>query len=892
MAKMFLFDGSGLIYRAFYAVDQSLQTSTGIYTNAIYGVTKMLVKFLKEHVKVNQDACVFVLDSRGGSKKRKDILESYKANRPSTPDLLLEQIPHIEKVVKAFGIKLMKSEGYEADDIIATLVKNFSSDFDEINIVTGDKDLLQLVGDNVYVWRLEKGISNLVLYDRDMVLKKYGVYPEQIRDYLALVGDQVDNIPGVKGIGKKTAVSLLKKYGSLDNILESKAFLTEKLKKLLDNSFEDLKKSIELVELIYDVPINVKREDLVYKGYNPDEFFNVLKKFEFSSIIKELNLHQEFKKEYILVDSEQGLKKLKEDISNFKTFSIDTETTSLDPFDAKLVGISISTSEGRAYYIPVGHVDSKNIPLNVVKKFLSEILEKDNFNIIGQNLKYDYKIFRQLGISPNIPHFDTMIAAYLLNPNEKKFNLEELALKYLGYRMISFDEIVDSSLPLFGNDFSYVSLEKAKEYSCEDADITYRIFRKLGRQIYEVGMEKLFYEIEMPLINVLVEMELNGVYFDREYLKELSDKYQKKMDELKEKIFEIAGEEFNVNSSAQISYILFEKLKIPASKKTATGKYSTNAEVLEELADEHEIARIILEYRKYQKLKSTYIDSIPGEINSKTKRVHSTFHQAGTSTGRLSSSNPNLQNLPTRSEEGKEIRRAIKPQYDNWWIVGADYSQIELRVLAHMSNDENLIRAFEEGLDIHSITAANIFGISEAFVNENMRRIGKMVNFAIVYGVSPYGLSKRIGLDISETKKIIDNYFKYYKGVFEYIKNTKRFAKEKGYVETLFGRKRNIPQLKSKNMNKIQEGERIAINTPIQGTAADIIKIAMIKIYNRIKKENLKSKMILQVHDELVFEVPDNELEIMKDIIKSEMEKAVELKVPLKVDLYQGKEWE
>jgi DNA polymerase-1 len=497
-----------------------------------------------------------------------------------------------------------------------------------------------------------------------------------------------------------------------------------------------------------------------------------------------------------------------------------------------------------------------------------------------------------MGFSPNIPHFDTMIAAYLLNPDEKRFNLEELSLKYLGYKMISFDELVNENVPLFGNDFSYVPLERAVEYSCEDADVTYRIFRKLGRKIYENEMEKLFYEIEMPLIDVLSEMELNGVYFDEEYLKELSKKYQEKMDEIKEKVFEIAGETFNLNSSTQVAYILFEKLNIAPYKKTATGKFSTNAEVLEELSKEHEIAKLLLEYRKYQKLKSTYIDSIPLSINRKTNRVHTTFHQTGTSTGRLSSSNPNLQNLPTRSEEGKEIRKAVRPQRQDWWILGADYSQIELRVLAHVSKDENLLKAFKDDLDIHTITAAKIFGVSEMFVSEQMRRVGKMVNFAIIYGVSPYGLSKRIGLSVSETKKIIDNYFRYYKGVFEYLKRMKDEARKKGYVTTLFGRRRYIPQLKSKNGNRVQEGERIAVNTPIQGTAADIIKIAMINIHNRLKKENLSSKMILQVHDELVFEVPDNELEIVKDIVKDEMENAVKLDVPLKVDIYYGKEWE
>ncbi|MCD6105653.1 MAG: DNA polymerase I [Thermosipho sp. (in: Bacteria)] len=893
MAKMFLFDGTGLVYRAYFALDQSLKTSTGYHTNAVYGVTKMIIKFLKEHIQTEKDACAFVLDSKGGSTFRKQVLETYKANRPETPEILLEQIPYIVEVIEALGMKVLKIPGYEADDIIATSVQKFSNKFGEIDIVTGDKDLLQLVKNNVFVWRVEKGISNIVLYTREKVIEKYGIYPEQFVDYLALVGDPIDNIPGVRGIGKKTAVSLLKKYGNVENILKNINKLTPKVKNAIENYKEDLEKSLELAKLLYDAPIEFKFDEFVYRGYNPNKLLEVLKKYEFSSIIRELNLYStELSSTYIVVDNNDKLSSLKKEIDEIRSFSIDTETTSLDPFDSKLVGISIATAEGKAYYIPISHQNGKNIEKSEIIDFLKDLLESNKYNIIGQNLKYDYKIFKMNNIDPQVPHFDTMIAAYLLNPDEKRFNLDELALKYLGYKMTSFDEVVDTSTPLFANDFSFVPIDKAAKYSCEDADVTYRLFRKLSRKIYEKNLDKLFHEIELPLINVLAQMELNGVYFDKEYLEKLSKDYGKKMDELQEKIFEIAGEKFNLNSSKQVAYILFEKLNIPTVKKTSKGSFSTDAEVLEILSQEYEIARLILEYRKLQKLKSTYLDSLPMEINPKTGRIHSSFHQTGTSTGRLSSSEPNLQNLPTRSDEGKEIRKAIKPQDNNWWIVGADYSQIELRILAHVSEDKNLIEAFKNNLDIHTITAANIFGISEKFVTEEMRRVGKMVNFAIIYGVSPYGLAKRIGLNVSETKKIIDNYFKFYSDVFEYIKKTKEFARKNGYVETLFGRKREIPQLKSSNANKRSEGERIAINTPIQGTAADIIKIAMIRIHNKIKERKLKSKMILQVHDELVFEVPEEELETMKKIIKNEMENAGKLKVPLFVELYQGKEWE
>jgi DNA polymerase-1 len=893
MAKMFLFDGTGLVYRAYYALDQSLKTSTGFHTNAVYGVTKMIIKFLKEHIQTERDACAFVLDSKGGSTFRKQVLETYKANRPETPEILLEQIPYVIEIIEALGIKVLKIPGYEADDIIASAVQKFSNKFDEIDIVTGDKDLLQLVKDNVFVWRVEKGISNIVLYTRDKVIEKYGIFPEQFVDYLALVGDPIDNIPGVKGIGTKTAVSLLKKYGNIENILKNINQLPQKIKSAFENYKEELEKSLELAKLLYDAPIEFKFDEFVYRGYNPNKLLEVLKKYEFSSIIRELNLYStELSSTYVVVDNVQKLSNLKKEIEEIRSFSIDTETTSLDPFNSEIVGVSIATAEGKAYYIPISHKTGKNIEKGQVIDFLKVLLESDKYNIIGQNLKYDYKIFKINNIDPQVPHFDTMIAAYLLNPDEKRFNLDELALKYLGYKMTSFDEIVDTNTPLFANDFSHVPIDKAARYSCEDADVTYRLFRKLSRNLFEKNLDKLFHEIELPLINVLAQMEINGVYFDKDYLEKLSKDYGKKMDELQEKIFELAGERFNINSSKQVAYILFEKLNLSIVKKTSKGSFSTDAEVLEILSQEYEIARLILEYRKLQKLKSTYLDSLPLEINSKTGRIHSSFHQTGTSTGRLSSSDPNLQNLPTRSDEGKEIRKAIKPQDNNWWIVGADYSQIELRILAHVSEDKNLIEAFKNNLDIHTITAANIFGISENFVTEDMRRVGKMVNFAIIYGVSPYGLAKRIGFSVSETKKIIDNYFKFYSEVFEYIKKTKEFAKKNGYVETLFGRKREIPQIKSSNTYIRSEAERIAINTPIQGTAADIIKIAMIKIHNKIIEQKLKSKMILQVHDELVFEVPDEELDTMKKIIKNEMESAAKLKVPLFVELYQGKEWE
>jgi len=894
MARAFLFDGTGLLYRAFYAIDQSLSTTTGIPTGALYGLARMLLKFMKEHIKVGEDYCAFVVDVKGGSTYRKELYERYKAHRPETPEPLLRQISLVGELVEGFGIKLVRMPGYEADDVIATLAKKFEKEKDslgisEINVVTSDKDLLQLVNENISVWRIEKGVTDIKKYTVRDVYERYGVYPYQIVDYLALVGDASDNIPGVPGIGEKTAVKILRDFGSVENALKNQNRLPDKIRERLLSYSEDYELSRKLVELNCEIELPIDLKELKYQGCDSARLLEVLKKFEFASIIKELQLSTPLEKavEYNIISKESELKGLLDEILKAKKIALDLETSSLDPFTGKIVGISIAVDEGKAYYIPVAHLDGPNIPLDKIKEFLKEVVGMRRFG--GHNLKFDIKFLKKAGIEPEYPAFDTMIEAYLLNPNEKRFNLDEMALKFLGYKMMSYDEVMQGALPLFAGDFSYVPIERAAKYSCEDADISLRIHNKLYPLIYSNEMVELYEKIELPLVSVLAQMELNGVFFDTKYLSSLSLEMEKKLSSLSQRIFEIAGEPFNLNSPKQVAYILFEKLKLPAMKSTNTGAYSTDVEVLENLAPDFEIARLLLEYRKIQKLKSTYVDAIPTMVNKHTGRVHASFNQTGTATGRLSSSDPNLQNLPGRTDEGKEIRMAVKPQKENWWILGADYSQIELRVLAHMSEDEELIRAFSENRDIHLETAKRIFGVSDEFVNESMRRVGKMVNFAIVYGVSPYGLSRRIGLDIKETRRIIDAYFNTYKGVQSYITTIKEFAKKNGYVKTMFGRRREVPQINAKDPNIRAEGERIAINTPIQGTAADIMKIAMIKIHERMKKENLKSMMILQVHDELVFEVPDDELELMKEIVKSEMENAVKLRVPLLVDIYVEK---
>lgn len=892
MARLFLFDGTALAYRAYYALDRSLSTSTGIPTNATYGVARMLVRFIKDHIIVGKDYVAVAFDKKAATFRHK-LLETYKAQRPKTPDLLIQQLPYIKKLVEALGMKVLEVEGYEADDIIATLAVKGLPLFDEIFIVTGDKDMLQLVNENIKVWRIIKGISDLELYDAQKVKEKYGVEPQQIPDLLALTGDEIDNIPGVTGIGEKTAVQLLEKYKDLEDILNHVRELPQKLRKALLRDRESAVLSKKLAILETNVPIEINWEELRYQGYDREKLLPLLKELEFASIMKELQLYEESEPVgYRIVKDLVEFEKLIEKLRESPSFAVDLETSSLDPFDCDIAGISVSFKPKEAYYIPLHHRNAQNLDEKEVLKKLKEILEDPGAKIVGQNLKFDYKVLMVKGIEPVPPHFDTMIAAYLIEPNEKKFNLDDLALKFLGYKMTSYQELMSFSSPLFGFSFVDVPLEKAANYSCEDADITYRLYKTLSLKLHEADLENVFYKIEMPLVSVLARMELNGVYVDTEFLKKLSEEYGKKLEELAEEIYRIAGEPFNINSPKQVSRILFEKLGIkPRGKTTKTGDYSTRIEVLEELAGEHEIIPLILEYRKIQKLKSTYIDALPKMVNPKTGRIHASFNQTGTATGRLSSSDPNLQNLPTKSEEGKEIRKAIVPQDPNWWIVSADYSQIELRILAHLSGDENLLRAFEEGIDVHTLTASRIFNVKPEEVTEEMRRAGKMVNFSIIYGVTPYGLSVRLGVPVKEAEKMIVNYFVLYPKVRDYIQRVVSEAKEKGYVRTLFGRKRDIPQLMARDRNTQAEGERIAINTPIQGTAADIIKLAMIEIDRELKERKMRSKMIIQVHDELVFEVPDEEKDALVELVKDRMTNVVKLSVPLEVDVTIGKTW-
>ena len=875
--NLYIFDGTALVYRAYYALPP-LSTSDGKPTGAVLGVAKMLLKFIRERVR-EEDSIVFVMDSKEQN-FRKTLFESYKANRAPAPDEMIAQITYVEKLVEALGMPILKGTGYEADDVIATLVKKYSSKFDNVYIVTGDKDLLQLVGGNVKVLRFASlGISDLVEYDEKMVIEKYGLKPSQIGDYLALVGDASDNIPGVKGIGEKSATEFLKKYGDIQTLYDHLEEIPKRYSKLLVDGKEMMKLSKELVNLSYDVPLNL--EISPYKGPDKSKLLSILNELELNSLKSEFDLYDHTSNvKYTTVNSKERLEELISNLIKKRFVAFDTETTSLDPFEAKLVGFSLCDGD-QSYYVPVKHKYGKNVEngLEILKSFL----ENKDVKIIGQNLKYDLEIMMNHS-SKFKPYFDTMIAAYLLDPNERKFSLEELGMKYLNYSGISYEDITK------GKNFEEVSIEDATKYSAEDADMTYKLYNVLNKKLIEEDLMDVFYKIEMPLVEVLARMEMNGVYIDKEFLKNLSESYNIKLREIESQIYDLAGGmPFNINSPKQLSEVLFSRLKLKPRKKTSTRAFSTDAGVLEEMRDEHPIIPLLLEYRKYFKLKSTYIDALPKLVNPKTGRLHTSFNQTGTSTGRLSSSDPNLQNIPSRNEEGLEIRKAIRAQNKGWKIVSFDYSQIELRVLAHMSGDPALIEAFKSDYDIHAITAAKIYGVNQEEVTSEMRRIGKMVNFAVTYGVSAYGLSKRLGIPVEDSDKIIKNYFASYPMVKKYLDDIVNFAIKNGYVETIFGRRRDIPELKSSNRNVFEEGKRMAINAPIQGSAADIIKLAMIDIDQKIS--SMKSMMILQVHDELVFEVPEEELDELTKIVKDSMEKIVKMKVPLKVEIESGESW-
>jgi DNA polymerase-1 len=882
--QLFLIDGSSYIFRAFYAIGH-LSNSKGFPTNAILGFTQMLLKVLKEH---QPDYLLVVFDSKAPT-FRSEIYKEYKANRPAMPESLTPQIPYIKKIMEAYRIATLEMDGYEADDIIGTIAKGVASAVDVV-IITGDKDILQLVNERVEVYDTMKEKRFRV----EEVIQRFGVPPEQVVDVMGLAGDAIDNIPGVPGIGEKTAIELIKTFGSMENVLARlEEIPKKKLKENLETHGELARLSRQLATIHTDVPIHYQLKDFLLSPPDLKSLREIFKELEFNKLLRELPEEKAPQKtDYRLITDQNEFLSILEDLKKAKRFAIDLETTSPYPMWADLVGISLSHIPHQAFYIPLGHRRgstsvSGQLPLPWVLEQFKPILEDEDLKKAGQNIKYEWIVLKRYGIQLRGIQSDTMIASYLLNPTKHNHNLGEIAREYLDRSVTDYKEVVGGGGKALT--FDQVELERARDYSCEDADVTLQLAHLLLPKLIEGGFKNLFDQVEMPLLIVLAKMEMNGVKIDIDLLHEFSKEVRGQLQQKEERIYALAGEVFNINSSQQLGKILFDKLKLPVMKKTKTG-YSTDVEVLTKLSLHHELPLEILAYRNLNKLKSTYIDVLPKLIHPKTGRIHTSYNQTVTATGRLSSSDPNLQNIPIRTDEGNRVRQAFIPE-KGWVIVSADYSQIELRLLAHLSQDETLMEAFQRDEDIHARTASEIFSVPLEKVTPAMRREAKVINFGIIYGMSAYGLSQQLGIEPKIAQAYIDEYFRKYAGVQTYIERCLEEARQKGYVTTLLQRRRYLPDITSPTVAIRQTSERMAINTPLQGTAADIIKVAMIHIQNRIEELHLSTKMVMQVHDELVFEVPEGEVERALPLIQSEMEAVMELSVPLKVSIHSGKNW-
>jgi DNA polymerase-1 len=882
-SALYIIDGNSYIYRAYYAV-RGLANSSGLPTNAVFGFANMLLKVIKEK---SPDLLALVFDPKGPTRRHLEFKE-YKAHRPPMPKDLVPQIPYIHKLVEAFRIPVFVREGQEADDVIATLALKAVKEGIDVTVVTGDKDILQLVGPHIQVYDTLKD----KVYSRADVEERFGVPPDRVIEIMGLMGDAADNIPGIPGIGEKTAQTLIKKYGTIESVLAHAAEISKpKLRQSLLEFSHLARLSRELAILRADVLLDINYDNLKLKSPDNAALLRLLKELEFTTLLKYVTQEpgQEATYETILLETElQEVVKL---LSSAEEFCFDTETTSIDPMQAELVGISFAMKPYHAYYLPLGHVYpgvQQQITIEVALSLLKPVMENPGIKKIGQNIKYDLLVLGHYGIAVKGIAFDTMIASYLLNPGKPSHSLEAIALEYLNYKTMTYAEVAGSGKKQIV--FSAVDIATATRYSCEDADITLRVKQILASLLKEQNLAKLFHEMEMPLMEVLADMERIGVKINADFLKNMSVRLGNDIAGIEKIIYELAGEEFNINSPKQLADVLFVKLKLTPLKKTKTG-FSTNVDVLEELATVHPLPAEILKYRTLAKLKSTYVDALPEMINPKTGRLHTTLNQTVTATGRLSSSEPNLQNIPIRTVVGREIRQAFIAERGSS-LLSADYSQIELRVLAHMSEDRGLIGTFQTDEDVHTRTASEIFGLAPDEITAEMRRKAKAVNFGIIYGISAFGLAQDIGVSTAEAKRYIDSYFARYPQVREFITRTIEDAKTNGYVTTLFGRRRFIPELASSVVAVRNFGERMAVNTPIQGTAADLIKLAMINIQRRLRPEKIHSKMILQVHDELVFEVPDEELDFMKELAREEMEGVLKLAVPIKVDIGIGKNWD
>ena len=883
-SPVYLVDGSAYFYRAYHAV-APLTTANGLPTHAAYGFTNILFRIIKEK---SPEFLAVAFDAKGPN-FRHAMYSDYKANRPPMPDDLAVQIPYIKRIVEAHNILTMEEQGVEADDLIASAARQLVAAGHKVIVVSGDKDLLQLVGDNIIVWEPMKD----VVMDSEGVKKKYNVYPDMLLDFFALMGDKSDNIPGVPGIGPKSAEKLINEFGSLENLYENLDSLKKsKMKENIAAHRDDAFMSRELIDLKEDLDIPLDENDYRLPEPDRDKLKELYTELEFTRFLKaEIPVEAVSQEGFFLVQTDDELAGLVKLLEKADLMVLDTETSGLDPFSAELVGLSVCVDPSQAFYIPMGHKDDEGKPVagqlsrKKVLKSLQPYLEDAKLPKLGHNLKFDYSIIKMQdgGVTLKGPLWDTMIGAYLLDPGRRTFKLDDLCREFLDLKLTAFSEVTKGDKRV--DSFVYVPLEDAGNYSCEDVYGACLLWKEFKPKLKTQKLWSLFADLEIPLVPILAEMELAGIKVDTYLLQELSEEFGAKLVELEKEIYRLAGEEFNINSPRQLGEILFDKLKLPHGRKTKTG-YSTDVKVLEKLSF-HELPQAMLIHRNLSKLQSTYVEKLAGLVHPKTGRVHTSFNQTVTATGRLSSSKPNLQNIPIRTEEGQRIRQAFIPEKGHVFVAG-DYSQIDLRVLAHYSQDKALLEAFRTGQDIHSRTAAEIFFVSPMLITKQMRRVAKTINFGIVYGMSSFGLAGQLNLSRKEAQTFIDRYFKHYAGVQQFMEDIVKQAKEDIYVTTLLNRIRLLPDINSPNRTRREFAERTAINTPIQGTAADIIKLAMIKVAQELKKKGLKTRMLLQIHDELVFEVPEVEVEYIRKLVKDCMESVMSLDVPLVVNISVG----
>lgn len=918
--KLFLLDAYALIFRGYYAFIKNPRiNSKGLDTSAVLGFTNSLFDLINRE----KPKYIAVAFDKGGSKNRRMLFNEYKANRKETPEAIKISVPIIQNLLKSLNIPILELEGYEADDIIGTIAKQAEKESFQVFMVTPDKDFAQLVSKNIFMYKPSRLGNGIEIWGIDEVKKKFEVDdPLQVIDYLGMMGDSSDNIPGLPGVGDKTAKKFISTYGNIENLLKNTGELKGKLKERIENNkhLGILSKKLATIQL--DVPVKFNSNDCIFGELNDKSVLKIFEELEFNRLIEtykkkisssrseenkkkdiqnidlfnqfsEINEDSEYATIetkphlYQLVSSYFELKLLMQLLESQDSVCFDTETTSLNEMEAELIGISFSWKYETGYFVLIPNdSEGKNLFIETLKKFF----ENDNIEKIGQNIKYDFKVLKKYGIELKGKLFDTMLAHYLINP-DARHNLETLSKNYLGYKMIPITKLIGKKGK---NQLSMIDvpIEDLCEYAVEDADITFQLKNILEKKLYELNQKSLFEQVEIPLIKVLSYMELEGINIDVSFLNNFSSVLDNDIYKLENKIFEKVGVKFNLASPKQLGVVLFEKLKIVDNpKKTKTGQYSTSEEVLSNLSKKNLIVVDILDWRSLIKLQNTYVKALPLQVNTLTKRIHTQFNQAVAATGRLSSNHPNLQNIPIRTAEGKQVRKAFCAVDNNHVILAADYSQIELRIIASLANELNMISAFNNGEDIHSSTASKIFGMAVENISKEQRSQAKTVNFGIIYGVSAFGLSSQTSLTRKESKIIIDAYYESYPGLKSFINKQINFARENGYVETILGRRRYLKDINSRNSIVRSASERNAINAPIQGSAADIIKLAMININKRLKNEKLETKMMLQVHDELVFETPKKEIEKCVKIIRHEMENVFDLRVKLKVDINYGNNW-